>query len=721
MRDFYLADWHIQPQLNRISADGQTYQLEPRVMRVLVCLAQHPHKVVSRDTLYAFVWGNQVVNEGALTRAISDLRKLFKDDPNNPQFIETIRMVGYRLVSPIHHEAPLLKSSETSQPLTPTRYSSSRVALVIASLVLVFLAGVIVIRAIRLPMPTPPLHPLPVTSAPQPEFDPALSPDGTRLAYVMRTDQYHIYLKDLGSANPIQLTEHPHHTGSGFDGSPSWSPDGKHIAFMRSSPKACGVFIQAVTNRDAKQIVPCSFHLESSVAWSPDGRFIAFSDRASSEAPFQIFLVSLGTRMVQPLTFPPSHYYGDLDPAFSPDGKSLAFVRGVVESPLPRIVSPVIGDIHVVSVDQGETRQLTFDQQEIPGLYWTPDGKEIIFSSNREAGTFGLWRVSVEQGTIHWLLHTGAMVRNPTLSAKSNRLLYEQWEGDLNIWRITQTLDSLSAPEPFITSTQFESTPHYSPDGSRIAFTSSRSGFMEIWTARADGKQAMQLTMFEGPHTTLARWSPDGRWIAFQSYAQGNADIYVIAAEGGVPYRLTASTANDMAPSWSSDGKSIYFGSNRSDSWQIWNMPFSSEQSHPPAALRATQVTHHGGFAAFETTSNDTLAVYYIRLNVQGLWRKTLDSDNGEETLFLPDIGYKNWGNWMLASDGVYFVRYAGWRKASVVYYNFTTQTTDTLTTIKGNLVLRRPGLAVSPNGMTVLYTQVDRSSGDIMMIDGFH
>lgn len=722
MPDFHINDWHIQPQLNRISGQGQTHQLEPRVMRVLVCLAEHPNEVVPRDTLYQYVWGNQIVNEGALTRAISDLRKLFNDDPQNPHIIETIRMVGYRLVAPVRHASSSPPtSSPPLQPVSqsPKRFSIWSMSALVVGAILLGLASLLALRALQPTVPPAPIRPVPVTSAPQPEFDPALSPDGSRMAYVMRTEEYNIYVKDVGAENPLQLTEHPKHAGRGFDGSPSWSPDGQRIAFMRSGPGTCGVFIQAVTNRDAKKVAPCLFHLESAVAWSPDGRFIAFTDRAEPDQPFQIFLIDLETRTVQPLTHPPAHYYGDLDPAFSPDGKTLAFVRGIVESPLPRIISPVIGDIHVVSVPSGTSRQVTFDQQEIPGLYWTPDGQDIVFSSNREAGTFSLWRVSAAEGTIRSVLHSGDMIRNPTMPLQSNRLLYEQWKGDLNIWRVSRS-DAGAAPQLFIASTRFESTPEYSPDGSRIAFTSSRSGFMEIWTVQADGTQATQLTTFAGPHTTLPRWSPDGKWIAFQSYARGNADIYVISSDGGSPYRLTDDAAHDMAPSWSLDGTSIYFGSSRSQAWQIWKMPFAPDQlatatAHLPSA---TQITQDGGFAAFEAAPDGTPALYYIRLNALGLWHKPLE--NGEESLFLSDIGYKNWGNWMLTSDGVYYIRYAGWEKAAVVHHSFATQVADTLATIDGNLVLRRPGLAVSPDGQTVLYTQIDGSSGDIMMIEDF-
>ncbi|MFK7847663.1 MAG: transcriptional regulator, partial [Rhodothermales bacterium] len=100
---FLISEWHIKPRLNRVIAPaGDTKTLEPRTMKVLVQLARSKPQVVTREQLLDAVWGDSVVTEHSLTIAISDLRKLFNDDPKLPVFIETIRGVGYRLIAPVH-------------------------------------------------------------------------------------------------------------------------------------------------------------------------------------------------------------------------------------------------------------------------------------------------------------------------------------------------------------------------------------------------------------------------------------------------------------------------------------------------------------------------------------------------------------------------------------------------------------------------------------------
>jgi DNA-binding winged helix-turn-helix (wHTH) protein len=94
--------WRVQPDLNRVtSLPGSPTQLEPRVMQVLTMLVQRDGKVVSRSEFLDEVWADTVVNDEALTRAVSELRKTFDDSAQSPCVIETIRGTGYRLVASV--------------------------------------------------------------------------------------------------------------------------------------------------------------------------------------------------------------------------------------------------------------------------------------------------------------------------------------------------------------------------------------------------------------------------------------------------------------------------------------------------------------------------------------------------------------------------------------------------------------------------------------------
>jgi len=96
--DFQVGPWLVQPSLNNISQNGTSNRLEPKVMQVLVCLAEHKGEVVPKDTILQTVWPDTFVSDDVLKRSISELRHAFEDNAREPRIIETIPRRGYRLV-----------------------------------------------------------------------------------------------------------------------------------------------------------------------------------------------------------------------------------------------------------------------------------------------------------------------------------------------------------------------------------------------------------------------------------------------------------------------------------------------------------------------------------------------------------------------------------------------------------------------------------------------
>ena len=100
-QSFHLGEWLVEPELDRISRDGQVVQLRPRAMDVLRCLAQFAGELARKRELIDAVWRTEFVSEHALTQVIAELRAAFGDDARNPTYIENIPRRGYRLVAPV--------------------------------------------------------------------------------------------------------------------------------------------------------------------------------------------------------------------------------------------------------------------------------------------------------------------------------------------------------------------------------------------------------------------------------------------------------------------------------------------------------------------------------------------------------------------------------------------------------------------------------------------
>jgi Tol biopolymer transport system component/tRNA A-37 threonylcarbamoyl transferase component Bud32 len=565
--------------------------------------------------------------------------------------------------------------------------------------------------------PGPPMTSVPFTSFPGNESSPAFSPDGNQVAFCWdgeKHDNMDIYVQLVGTGSPLRLTTHPDR-----DLSPAWSPDGRRIAFCRVSSHAMEVFaVPALGGPERKVadlavggfpffgVFPDAWDAGGLIAWSPDGKWLAAIEGSQNSTPPAIVLLSMETGEKRTLTKPPPETSGDHAPSFSPNGDFLVFARRF---------SAWIDEIYLVSLAVepsagDQSRRLTFDRADVMGLDWTPDGRRLVFSSNR-LGNIGLWSVPASGGQPEKLPLDGGM--HPSLSRRGNRLAYVRASWDDNIWRIegplvrarTASGDKKSLSK-LVASTRGELSPQFSPDGKKIVFDSDRSGTEEIWVCDSDGTNPSQLTFFGGPPVGSPTWSPDGRFIAFDSRKEGEADIYVIPAQGGTPRRLTPNSSYDARPSWSRDSRWIYFVSNRSGKNQIWKAPYEGGP--------ARQVTDTDGRQAFE--SHDGKFVYYVKTGVSGVWRVPVEG--GEERQIL-DRG--SVGDWTVTPDGICFVDLDSERNASFQFYFFKTQRTEKVAVLPEEVRFARGGaLAMSPDGRWLLYAQNDAFDSDIVLVENF-
>jgi Tol biopolymer transport system component len=212
------------------------------------------------------------------------------------------------------------------------------------------------------------------------------------------------------------------------------------------------------------------------------------------------------------------------------------------------------------------------------------------------------------------------------------------------------------------------------------------------------------LTFFHAPMTGSPRWSPNSNRIVFDSNAGGRFALYAIGADGGKPQRLTNNPADDGVASFSRDGKSIYFASDRNGEWQVWKMPAEGHAAVP--------VTRHGGVTAFE--SSDGRSIYYSKGRGQtSLWR--IPASGGKEEQVLASI---QWLSFAVTPDGIFFVPGDAGVTPSIRFFNFRTGAVAVIAAIEGT---PHNGLSVSPDGRHLLYSQTDQQSSELMLVENFH
>ena len=308
------------------------------------------------------------------------------------------------------------------------------------------------------------------------------------------------------------LTNH-----SADDGYPSWSADGRSIAFISYRDGNAEIYVMDADGGNLRNLTNHSA-FDGFPSWSADGRSIAFYSRRDGNR--EIYVMDADGGNLRNLT---NHSADDYYPFWSADGRSIAF----------RSERDGNAEIYVMDADGSNLRNLTNHSANDYSYssFWSADSRSIAFISYRD----GLAEIYVMDAD-------GGNLRNLTNHSAND--YFSSW----------------------------------SADGRSIAFESERDGNAEIYVMDADGGNLRRLTNHSA-YDGSPSWSADGRSIAFESYRDGNVEIYVMDADGGNLRRLTNHSAYDYSPSWSADGRSIAFVSERDGNAEIYVMDLQASDT----------------------------------------------------------------------------------------------------------------------------------------------
>ena len=666
-----------------------------------------------------------------MNAAVAKLRQALGDSADNPRFIETQARRGYRFIAPVATpvEAVVVADTDASK----SRFTVPGVTRVFTGALLLLLIGAGILyyrdrRDQRGTMAELLPHPVPLTTYPGFQWMPTFSPEGSRVAFAWDEPGKRpssIYVKLIGSGDPVRLSP-----GDASDFAPAWSPDGRHISFLRAG----GSFTTAVMlipslGGPERQLT--RLHLDGMqffehgnwvpaaplLAWSSDNKYLLAVEEAPSgptsrlAGQYGIVRISVESgqqTQLKPLgdsgsgnahrNFPTGDVNGDAGLAVSPDGRTLAFTHTVGFLNNHVFGARLSADMLPVE----PARSLHFESGYCAGVAWDPDGQNLLVSADRR-GSVELWKVPLNPRREPASLNvSGAAPRELAVSKAGKRLVFTHYSFDSDIWRVDLRSARLKDGTQLIASTRLEIRPAYSSDGTRIAFESNRTGNEEIWTSNADGSRPLQLTSFGNSYAGSPRWSPDDRQIAFDSNAAGKWDVYVISSEGGKPVRFTQGSGSKIRPSWSHDGKWIYYCALESSGPQIWKKPATGGAE--------IQLTKNGGCNQME--SADRAYVYYLKSRDRELWR--VPTGGGQEAQLLA-LTHRT--QFALGTRGAYLIETVA--PATLKYFDFATAVTKVLGMLPGPVFQDR-GLSVSPDEHWLLYGKDEVAGSQLMLVEGF-
>ncbi len=732
--DFYaFGSYRLNARSRVLTRSDAVVTLAPKTFDLLVFLTESGGRLLSKKALMDALWPDTAVEEANLSFQISTLRRALGQEGS--AWIEAVPKHGYRFTAPVEYFPSTERNELGSRQQEPAAQALSgihpsrrprwlKAAVIVGLTVAAAFAVWESWSNYRKPVGRIALHAFPATTYPGRETNPSFSPDGSQIAFAWDAavdGNFDIYVKVVGENRALRLT-----TDHRPEYSPAWSPDGRRIAFCRDGPSGSEIVLISVIGGPERVIAnlpepggrkrsdrPLAWYRgmgypNSHLAWFPDGLSLACVARPQQGGPNTIFLLSVDEQGMKPLTSPPPGSWGDDSPSVSPDGHHLAFVRSFTPYSMPAYlyVQPLESQ-----KAQGAPQRIAAKETEIAGLAWTSDSRRLAF---RAKGS--LWTIGLDQKMPESLALPGFNPHFPAISRKGDRLAFVDTSQDLDIWRINGPTSkegsgaASSAGTRLISSTRMDTNPQYSPDSTRIAFTSSRSGTTQIWVCDRDGSNLVQLTYLRSAEAGTPRWSPDGQYIAFDSLQAGIkniGDVYVIAAQGGALRLVTPGNSNEDMPSWSHDGKWIYFESDRSGVFEIWKAPATGGT--------AVQVTNNGAASALE--SYDGRYLYYTKWQHRGLWRSPVGG--GTETLVSSSGSPYLWG---LYDKGICVVEPEADAGPEIKCMDFSSGIFKTFCTLPRDHPVNHggPSFSLSGDGRSILYVGIERQESDIIVVDNF-
>ena len=431
--------------------------------------------------------------------------------------------------------------------------------------------------------------PAPLTSFAGIERSAAWSPDGRQVVFVWNGEKqgdYAVYVLQPGSSQTLRVTTEP-----GSDGDPAWSPDGRWIAYVHAAPQGGRYSLNLVSPLGGPtRTVLTSAAGMSNPQWTPDGRTLTLSRVPEAAGPAAVWAVNVETGgPPRQLTSPPNGIPGDRDPTVSPDGKMLAFCRATAWRTAELYVLNLGPDLS----PRGAPRRVT-DLSYVEHPAWTFDGGRILFGAAHDG--VGIWQIDRNGGRLRPVFGAPETAIMPALGKRPDghtSLVFTNLVSATSLWRFSSDIGPVGGPEEIAPSSRTQRFASYSPDGRRLAFSSDRTGYEEIWVSNADGSEPVQLTDLRHPLTEQADWSPGGDMLSFVSQDRAHRQIYEVRSSGGPAHALTSEEGVRNGGGWSRDGSGYYYTSTRSGRMEVWKTPRDGGQPQ--------QMTANGGQCGFET------------------------------------------------------------------------------------------------------------------------
>ena len=592
-----------------LTRNGEEVRLPPRALTILQHLVERAGRIVSKQSLMDVAWKDAHVSETSLTEAVGLIRQALGDDPQKPEFVQTVHRRGYRFIAAISTEPaaippevdrpsqsepdPRTSEAAPSPVARPGTTRRAGIAAVAGTIALLVLAG-FWLWSSRAPSVGEPAVRVnvtfPASEAPVPSVNAhpivTVSPDGQRFVYVGgEPDKARLYLREMNrfDAEPLEGTEGAH--------GPFFSPDGDWVAFFAQGTLKK---LRITGNQRATPQVLCATDTGVGGAWVSATEIVFAPNWRGS-----LMRVSAAGGKPVPLTLPAGTTYRwpdrlDDETILATRWRSSADDAAVVAISLASGVERVIaapatfgraapggyvvfvreGDLHAVrlaasgdlpqsppvrvvsSVMTGMTGAAQFAISPHGSLLYIEDIPERSQRTLARADGRGSTRdLPVPARAFNYVAACGDRLA-ATAFARGQADL---WAGHLDRAAMTQITRDGAAFEPI-----------WSPDCRTVAFSWNRTGVANIYTVGIESGDAPRVLFESAFASAPGSWSADGRWLAYtERHPQSSGDIWLWDRVTGHRRPVISTPGLELLPALSPDGKHVAYESSAAGQFEV--------------------------------------------------------------------------------------------------------------------------------------------------------
>ena len=685
------------------------------MLAVLTELAKHQGETLSKEHLILAVWGTIHTSDMVLSRAISDLRKVFGDSAKKQIYIKTMIKQGYRLIQPVSWQQEFDGSQLVSQPeetakpdISATRNNKgifnilafTAVALMVLVFGYWFFAGNATNSVNENDLEPNLTY---ITANNDNEYNLRFSRDGTYLAYTFSSDEQpgsKIRLRSLIDNTlttldtlPNNLTKSKYPT---FDVAPTFSPDGNEVAYKHLTKEGCYIHIFNLSNAQTRELSECPFSKTDSLDWSPDGENLIITVFNYIEKIEGLALINLKSGKIKALSAPEHSASGYLWSRFSPNASTIALVYVQPNSNL--------WTISLLDIKSGKLTPLLELGNEVSQVVWNESGDSLYYllTNSNDAG---IWKINLSTKFNQLIAKNNAISLD--FDHVTKQFAYVESEESFSIWQSTLNKDGDVISQPMLKELPQTNYPSLSKNNKQLAFISTTSGIDSLWLRDLSEKNSALI--FQGNNKeklSEPRWSPDGNKVLVSALSKGASRIIQFDLELGSSSQIQSENNVKMGK-WSHDGSMMYWYEEIDQQWHVMEKNLANNQ------IRILMSE-----AIFRFDILDKHNLHYQKIGTIKVHSRLLanaSSTTSKDKLLLP---LENYYSWDAHLNTIYYSSTSKEKNVQMLFkMDLSTGLSESLYPIDAMMTASGRNLSVSNDGSTAYYTRLDKYKTDIVLM----